>query len=159
MAQNSYVSWVTAKKMFAAPERTFERGRGCWNCLSYENGTLCRQHWGTHKLRLLYTLSQAAPLVRLGEMEKPKPGTADARREQIEQMDKAITTGVVGMCMKGARPQALGGPEGDFVEHRFLCDRWDAKQGASIATSGKLLDKLSDELADIALDRANPNRS
>lgn len=149
---------MSAGKTFTAPERTFTRGRGCWNCKSYENGDLCRQHWGTHKLRLLTSLSGAAPLTRLGDMEKPQPGTADARYDQINQMDKAIQVGVIGMCMKGARPDTLGGPSGDFVEHRFLCDRWDGRQGASLATGARPLDKLNDELADIALDRANPNR-
>lgn len=143
---------------FSAPERTFERGRGCWNCISYENGELSRQNWGTHKLRLNHSLSVSAPLTRLGDMENPQPSGTDARRQQIDQMDKAVKLGVVGMCMKGARPASLGGPEGDFVEHRFLCDRWDGRQGSSLATSGKPLDKLNDELADIALDRANKNR-
>ena len=150
---------MSAKKNFVAPERTFERGRGCWNCLSYENGSLCRQHWGTHKLRMLYSISLSAPLTRLGDMEKAQPSNVDARQQQVDQMDKAIGLGVIGMCMRGSRPMTLGGPEGDFVEHRFLCDRWDAKQGASLATSGKLLDKLSDELADIAIDRANTDRT
>lgn len=145
---------MTASKKFSAPERTFVRNRGCYSCISYENGPLSRQHWGTHKLRLLASLDGAAPLERLGDMENPAPSPKDARRQQIEQMDAAVKTGVVGICMKGSRPASLGGPAGDFVEHRFLCDRWDGRQGSSIATSAQPLDKLSDELADIALDRA-----
>jgi hypothetical protein len=137
-----------------APERTFERGRGCWNCTAYENGELSRQHWSEHKGRLLAVLAGSAPLVRLGEMEKAVPSQDDARLDQVTQMDKAIKIGVIGMCMKGSRPQSLGGPEGNFVEHRFLCDRWNGRQGSSVATSGKPLDKLNDELLDIAEDRA-----
>ncbi len=138
-----------------APERTVNRGRGCWNCKGYNNSELARQHWGTHKLRILASFAGTASLVRLGEQEKPVPGTADARLDQVTSWDKAVKIGVVGMCLKGARPASLGGPEGDFVEHRFLCDRWDGVQGSSIATSGKPLDKLNDELMDIALDKAN----
>lgn len=139
---------------FTAPERTFERGRGCWNCRAYANGEMSRQHWMTHRARLTARLAATAPLVALGEMEKAVPSQEDARLKQIHGMDKAINTGVVGLCMKGSRAQSLGGPEGDFVEHRFLCDRWDARDGASVATSGRPLDKLNDELADIAEDRA-----
>jgi hypothetical protein len=129
------------------------------NCTAYENGALSRQHWATHQIRLLAALQGSAPLHRLGDMEDPnwKPGVdreRDARRKQIDQMDKAVTNGVIGMCMKGSRPEADGGPEGDFVEHRFLCDRWNGKQGSSVATSGQPLDKLNDELYDIAEDRA-----
>ena len=148
-----------AGKTFAAPERTFERGRGCWNCTAYENGALSRQHWATHQIRLVASLQGSAPLHRLADMEDPnwKPGVdreRDARRKQIEQMDKAVTNGVVGMCMKGSRPEKDGGPAGDFVEHRFLCDRWNGKQGSSVATSGRPLDKLNEELAVIAEERA-----
>jgi hypothetical protein len=150
---------MTAIKKFSAPERTFTRNRGCYSCKSYENGELSRKQWAAHKFRLLGALEGAAPMTRLGDMEAGAPvlatKTNDPRLNQIQQMDKAIHLGVIGMCLKGCRPASLGGPEGDFVEHRFLCDRWDGRQGSSIATSGQALDKLSDELADIAIDRAN----
>lgn len=32
-------------KVFRAPERTVERGRGCWNCKFFENEDLSRQHY------------------------------------------------------------------------------------------------------------------
>jgi hypothetical protein len=32
-------------KAFQAPERVIERGRGCWNCIHFENEDLSRQHY------------------------------------------------------------------------------------------------------------------
>lgn len=88
-------------------------------------------------------------------MEKAIPSTQDARLDQIQQMEKAINLGVAGICMLGSRPQEVGGPAGDFVEHRFLCDRWSGRQGSSVATAGHPIDKLNEELHEIAEDRAN----
>jgi hypothetical protein len=144
-------------KNFVAPERSFTRGRGCWNCSHFENGELSRQQWRNHRSQTEAHILQSggAPLERLGDMEKPNPITGkDARLDSLEKIDHVIKAGVYGLCMKGARPQSLGGPEGNFIHCNFLCDRWDGRQGSSLATSGHPLDKLGDELADIALDRA-----
>jgi hypothetical protein len=144
------------KKDFTAPERTFERGQGCYNCIHYENGERSKQHWGSHKMRLLNSLAKSMPLIRLDEDEVSR--AKDARLDQVRQMDTAIATGVVGMCNKGARPMDMGGPPGDFVEHRFLCNRWTGKDGASLATGGKM-DLLPDgELEERALDRVGKKR-
>jgi hypothetical protein len=35
------------------------------------------------------------------------------------------------------------------VNHRFLCDKWSAAQGASVAREGAAPDKLPEELKDI----------
>ena len=32
-------------KAFQAPERIVERGRGCWNCIHFENEDLAKQHY------------------------------------------------------------------------------------------------------------------
>lgn len=147
-------------KKFTAPERTFTRGQGCWNCKSYENGNLAKQHWQVHMAARLNDLRTAAPMSLLGDMEHPEgvlPSRQDPRRKQLRQMGKAIEVGVVGMCMKGARPDSMGGPSGDFVEHRFLCDRWDGVTGASVARAGGAQDKLPDELKIDAEERARKN--
>jgi len=34
-----------AGKAFHAPERVIERGRGCWNCIHFENEDLAKQHY------------------------------------------------------------------------------------------------------------------
>lgn len=131
---------------FSAPERTFTRTQGCWNCVSYCNTELSQQNWATHKMRLLANLAGSLPLVRLAEQEKPIPGTADARLDQIRSMDAAVKGGVVGMCMKG-------GTTTDFVEHRYLCDKWNGREGASVARAGQKADMLPGELQERALDR------
>lgn len=133
-------------KFFSAPERTFTRSQGCWNCVSYCNTELAQQNWATHKMRILANLAASMPLVRLGEQEKAVPGTADARLDQVRSMDKAIKLGVVGMCMKG-------GTTTDFVEHRYLCDKWSGRDGASVARGASKADLLPAELQERALER------
>lgn len=143
-------------KPITAPERTFERGRGCWNCKSFENDQLSRQRWRECRTRDLGYIASSGSLPRLGELELPNPSGKDARLDQIRFMDAAITSGSAGLCLKGPRPKDLGGPEGDFVHCKFLCDRWDGRSGHSVATAGRPLDKLNDELWDIAEGRAKP---
>jgi len=139
-----------------APERTFDRGRGCWNCRHFENAELARKHWATCRARDEAHLMATGPITRLGDLELPQPSQADARHAMIREMEKAIHSGLAGMCLKGARPKALGGPEGDFVHCKFLCDRWNGRDGHSVATAGRPLDKLNEELWDIAEGRAKP---
>lgn len=141
-------------KTMVAPERVFERGRGCWNCKSFENDQLARTRWQECRERDLAHILTSGPLPRLGDMELPNPTGRDARIDQVRLMDALVANGGVGLCLKGARPKDLGGPEGDFVHHKFLCDRWDGRTGHSVATAGKPLDKLNDELWDIAEGRA-----
>jgi hypothetical protein len=90
---------------------------------------------------------------RLGDMEMPVPSGQDARLNNIRQMDALIASDMAGLCMKGARPKNLGGPEGDFVHAKFFCDRWSGRDGASLVTAGHD-DKLNEELNEIVEDRA-----
>ncbi len=39
--------------------------------------------------------------------------------------------------------------KGDFKSHRFLCDQWSGKTGASVARAGAAPDKLPGELMEI----------
>jgi hypothetical protein len=77
-------------------------------------------------------------------------GDRAAAREtaRLDAFEGILVAGKVGLCKKGTRPKSLGGPEGDFVEGSFLCDRWDGRTGSSVATEGHALDKLPDELKD-----------
>lgn len=172
------------EKMIQAPERTVERGRGCWNCTHFNNGDLARQHYrtqvGQEKLALraqnlpeIHRLGdedasvrdiarKTAELMRKGfaESEAQQIATADVQRQlgqivaqakqreaRFEVFDRAMELGQIGICVAGHAP-------GDFVEHRYLCDKWDGMTGSSLATSGKPLDKLPDELVDIAESKA-----
>jgi hypothetical protein len=138
-----------------APERTFERRRGCWNCKSFQNEDLAKNLWKTHRQSLVMKVASMAPMGRLGDMESGvTPMGGDSRMSQIRLMDEGIAMGAIGICLKGCRSEKDGGPAGDFVDCRFLCDRWDGRDGHSVSTAGKPLDKLNDELREIADDRA-----
>ena len=135
--------------MPAAPERTFERGRGCYSCLSYDNGPQCQQHWEVHKMARLVQIRSSLPVTRLADLERGV-GFEDARMQQVVAMDQAMKAGRVGFCRKGPRDLKDGGPEGDFVSHKFYCDRWSGRDGHSLATAGHAADPLMEELEDIA---------
>lgn len=139
-----------------APERTFTRARRCANCTAFETGAMSHQQWNIHRKARQDDYLKTMPISRLADMEKPNwsPGEmSDARLQQLMQMDQMIAHGQAGLCMKGARPKELGGPEGDFVHAEFLCDRWTGAEGHTVATHGHT-DKLNEELYEIAEDRA-----
>jgi hypothetical protein len=181
--------------MITAPERTFERSRGCYNCKGWDNGERARTYWHECRIADRQALQAAgAPrLVRYGDQEKSgsdiarelaKRGfggedgariAAEARasmspdeRAAMDKMmeevvvddarfqvfDAQLAQGQIGLCMKGPRPKDMGGPEGTFVVFSFLCDRWDACEGASVAAGLGPVDKLPAELWDIADSRA-----
>lgn len=126
-------------------DRTIERGRGCWNCKSFENDKVSRQRWRECRMRdVAYIRAHSGELItKLGAMEDPtKLPDGDARYDTIRQMDQAVIAGAVGLCMIGKVPT-------DFVHHQYLCSSWTGKQGSSVATSGHKLDKLPDELRDM----------
>lgn len=166
-----------AERLITPGDRTFERGRGCWNCTSFNNEDLSRQHWEACKQRDLAVialrgglpgrvsdgdLSGPALHKRIGELMQQgmtegqaveivqaaarKPTDADMP-EQMRVFEKAVLAGAAGLCVAGHA-------KSDFVHHAFLCDKWTARSGASVATEGKPLDKLPDELRDIADGRA-----
>ena len=56
-------------KAFQAPERIIERGRGCWNCIHFENEDLAKQHYA-ERIRQEKTAAATqgvADLTRLGD--------------------------------------------------------------------------------------------
>ncbi len=61
-------------------------------------------------------------------------------------IDEKVHTKQIGCCSHGRL--ANGDPVGEFVFSTFLCDRWTAAQGASIAREGEKADKLPEELMD-----------
>ena len=66
---------------------------------------------------------------------------AEARRQdaRFQIFNNMMARGAIGICM-------VGGAKGDFVDCRYLCDKWSGREGSSLATSGKPLDKLPEEL-------------
>jgi hypothetical protein len=141
---------------FTAPERTFTRARRCANCTAFETGSMSHQKWNEHRKARQDDYLRTIPVGRLADMEKPEWSAAEMKDERLQQlhtMDHMIAQGIAGLCMKGARPKADGGPEGDFVHCDFLCDRWVGREGHTVATTGHQ-DKLNEELYEIADDRA-----
>jgi len=168
------------------PNRVVERGRGCWNCIHYENETLARQRYREHRDSAVSALAMR-PEAFLGSADALVPSSPDfyklvakhaaaglsesdavdqalredhakngnptaidraqQMRRKFQMFDQGITNGSIGMCMR-----AMSGT--DFVFAKFLCGAWSGKQGSSLATSGRALDKLPDELRDIADSKA-----
>jgi len=56
-----------------------------------------------------------------------------------------------------------GAVQSDFVYHQHLCDQWSGRTGSSLATAGRPLDKLPDEVRNdfeqAATDRAKKGRN
>lgn len=147
------------------PERVVERGRGCYNCIAFESGDLCRKRY--FEARLADLAASANPGVRrlasglrsdslLRAVRLAGTGTrsdlaseavlAEAmvakEADRFSYFDKLVAAGKIGLCLIGKAPS-------DFVENVYLCEGWTGRQGSSLATSGKPLDKLPDELRDI----------
>jgi hypothetical protein len=145
-----------ADSRIIAPERTFTRARRCGNCTAFNTGDMSHSQWNIHRQARITDYLKTAPIGRLGDMENPNWSPAeikDARLQDLHKMDRMIAHGIAGLCMKGSRPKADGGPEGDFCHSEYLCDRWVGVAGHSVATSGHD-DKLGEELHEIADDRA-----
>jgi hypothetical protein len=115
--------------------RIVDRGRGCWNCIHFDNDKLSRTRWFDARQRDLATAVAAAAKHAEGE-NHPDVKTL---RQMIFTADKAIARGQMGVCL-------AGGVETDFVEAAHLCGKWTGRQGASLATHGHKLDKLPQEL-------------
>lgn len=137
-------------------DRTFDRGRGCWNCKSFCNDQLARDHWKAAKARdaATFAMTGKGPLnERLGDMEasKPDPNRILRATTLYDTVEKAILAGTVGMCLVGGAPS-------EFVDHRFLCTKWTGRDGHSLATGGiaRPVDLLPDELVERADERAKP---
>lgn len=114
-------------------QRVVERGRGCWNCTHYDTGEMTQKRWQECKLRDIGVI--AASLGKSPFM------VTDQEMGLLTQMDHSVKIGHAGICL-------LGKPNSDFVDHRYLCDGWTGKQGASLATEGHKLDMLPEELKD-----------
>jgi hypothetical protein len=130
-----------AGRVILPANRTVERGRGCWNCKSFENGALAQKRWEeTRKQEVAALIEQGAvALTRLGDQENPATKEEDAR---FQMMNKLMRAGTAGLCMRGK-------VNTDFVHCQYLCDGWTGRDGHSLATAGHPLDKLPDELRDL----------
>jgi hypothetical protein len=121
-------------------DRIVERSQGCWNCI----------HWDADKaIDLWWKSARAATLANGAGIATTSPyGEQDERvkaiRRNVPLTDLAIERREWGSCSRGVK--ADGQPVGDFVASTFLCDRWTAQAGASVARESAVPDKLPEEL-------------
>lgn len=128
-------------KQFALDQRIVERGRGCWNCKSFENAELSRQKYAAHR---------AARAQELREHEQATGQRAGV--QLIAELDEAtIEPRIAAMMSQGfTRDQAIrliakaedaklnSGPTGGYNDPRFrLFDNLVASGEAGICMIGK----------------------
>lgn len=127
------------ERLLQAKDRTFERTQGCWNCA---NGSPAAEFWTEQRQHNL--------TIALGIANESALGENDQRvrniRHMVDTADHAVAARAVVRCTKGRQPN--GDPVGDLVAHSYLCDRWVAAEGASMARAGAAPDKLPEELVE-----------
>jgi len=127
------------KRIIVPKDRTFERTQGCWNCVHSSSA----KEWWT-KQRLL-DLGKALAIAQESPQGENHLKVRNIR-EMVDKIDTAVAQNALIRCVKGTTP--TGAPVGDLTPHNYLCDRWTAVQGASIARDIGKTDKLPEELAE-----------
>lgn len=67
----------------------------------------------------------------------------------VDDFEDSIKTGHKYLGFQALCTRTTSPKHGEFTAHNFLCDRWDAAIGASVARAGAKLDLLPEELKDI----------
>ncbi len=135
--------YVMTERVFTNKDRTFTRTQGCWNCRHRGSATV---FWSE---RRVVDLKHALAIAH----ESPQ-GEQDQRVTNIKQMvnrvDHLVAKGQLGVCSNPGGPIDAKGKhiEADLFQHSFLCSKWDAAQGASLAREGAKADDLPEELVD-----------
>jgi len=115
--------------------RTFERTQGCWNCVNFRQGEPAVAFWSRKRAGDLQTAHGLALLKEKGEKDPVIVGM----RQMINTIDQGVAAGLLGLC-------GVGASETDLVQNTYLCDRWTAQAGASVARAGEGLDELPEEV-------------
>lgn len=154
--------------------RTVERSRGCWNCVSFDNSEAVKLNYQlrpdvTSRLTRIGTpgeMDAAAFNRELGKLVSQgltRQAAAEQliqahqQNQQLSYFDRLIESGHAGLC-RGNGVDSNDNPV-DFVHIQYLCHKWNGRVGSSVATSGKPLDKLPDELRDDAETEASKRSS
>lgn len=147
-------------------DRIVERGRGCWNCTGFDmDGKMTVQLWSDRRqaqlaaalgialsmpheesmrVQVLMEKWNAHPdRIRPTEQDPPEHYRIKSILRMVDQMDHAVASGSFRLCL---RPKAPDRADGEFFSAQYLCSAWNGRDGSSVATSGKPLDKLPDEL-------------
>ncbi len=127
------------ERIFQAKDRTFTRTQGCWNC---KHSSSANVFWSERRQQDLQTA--------LGLAQQEGDGEENIKvyniRKMVDRVDHLVAAGQLKRCTTGR--QANGDPVGDLVQHSYLCDRWDAAQGASMARDVGKTDMLPEELVE-----------
>ncbi len=136
-----------AKKLRGVGEdRIAVRTQGCWNCVNadYEKAK-----------NLWWTAMRATWLQKAVNISLQSPKGEDERRVRVlrqmtADMDVSIEQNGWICCSVGVKPTQANPnveePVADLVPANFLCRKWTAKQGASVAREGAGPDKLPEEI-------------
>lgn len=153
----------TVTRYFMPADRVVERGRGCWNCVSFDmNGDATKKAWSADKqvlqtefFNIAFAQEVPADYLSLGNQWADNPNAIHVELtdephvvrgkmiiKSIDRMDRAIASAAFRLCMcNGASDRG-----GKYISARYLCDKWNGRVGSSLATSGHALDVLPDEL-------------
>lgn len=127
-------------RIFMSEDHVFrDRTQGCWNCIHAQPGKVV---WDTNRQRDLQRALAIALESPLGEGDQRVVNI----RNMVDTTDHAVAAGALRHCDKGIT--ALGLPVGDLVAHNYLCTKWTAAPGASLAREVGKTEKLPEELAD-----------
>lgn len=121
-------------------DRIEVRTQGCWNCTHWDVDQAIDLWWSKARAAYLAKATQLAIKSPLGEEYTPVKNI----RRMIPAIDYKMEARAFGTCKRGVT--AIGEPVGHFVLSTYLCDRWTAAPGASVAREGKGPDKLVEEL-------------
>ena len=122
--------------------RRHERTQGCWNCV-HNDFDGAKERWKEARQR---DLAAAAAIVLRSPTGESDPTVVNIRR-MVDAIDVGLATHNLTRC-KGPGVDAKDNPVGDFVKTNYLCRRWSAAQGASVAREGQKADDLPMELED-----------
>lgn len=131
-----------SERIVVPQDRIIERTQGCWNCIHFSHD-LAIKKW-THKRQ--QDLSKGLNIAMSSPLKEDDPKVRNIRH-MVDTLDKQIAAGVIGTCTNDGET-AVGAPVGDFVVANYLCHKWSAAQGASIARAGQKADDLPEEVAD-----------
>lgn len=106
----------------------FERARAIWNQKRQQD------------------LEHAARVALQSPMGEDDPEVVNIRN-LVDGIDKGIASWNLTKCFGGG-VDANGNSVGDFVKSNYLCRKWTAKTGASVARAGQKPDDLPMELED-----------
>lgn len=119
------------------PDRTFERGTGCWNCIHAKPAL---DFWTKRRQAVL---AKGMDLALHAPRREDDPRVCKLR-EHVDQIDHAVAQGRLVTCHIGRT--ANGNPVGDLIADAFMCDRWTGRDGASLAKINGKIDVLPEEL-------------